>query len=67
VGKHTKWQKYEAKTKDKGSEIIDTIIPWKILIHSTNSMGAEPLSRGRQLCSYSRTSQYFMEPKGSLL
>jgi hypothetical protein len=27
VGKHTKWQKYEAKTKDKGSEIIDTIIP----------------------------------------
>jgi hypothetical protein len=28
--------------------------------------GAEPFSRSRQLCSYSRTSQYFMEPEGSL-
>jgi hypothetical protein len=29
--------------------------------------GAEPFLRRRQLCSYSRTSQHFMEPKGSLL
>jgi hypothetical protein len=26
----------------------------------------EPFLRSRQLCSYSRTSQHFMEPKGSL-
>jgi hypothetical protein len=28
--------------------------------------GAEPFWRSRQLCSYSRTSQHFTEPKGSL-
>jgi hypothetical protein len=28
--------------------------------------GAEPLLRSRQLCRYSRTSQHFMEPEGSL-
>jgi hypothetical protein len=28
--------------------------------------GAEPFLRSRQLCSHSRTSQYFIEPKGSL-
>jgi hypothetical protein len=28
--------------------------------------GAEPFLRSCQLCSYSRTSQYFMEPEGSL-
>jgi hypothetical protein len=28
--------------------------------------GAEPLLRSHQLCSYSRTSQHFMEPEGSL-
>jgi hypothetical protein len=28
--------------------------------------GAEPFLRSRQLCSYSRTSHHFMEPKGSL-
>jgi hypothetical protein len=28
--------------------------------------GAEPFLRSRQLCSYSRTSQNFMEPEGSL-
>jgi hypothetical protein len=28
---------------------------------------AEPFSRSRHLCSYSRTSQHFMEPEGSLL
>jgi hypothetical protein len=27
--------------------------------------GAEPFLRSRQLCSYSRTSQHFMEPEGS--
>jgi hypothetical protein len=27
--------------------------------------GAEPLLRSRQLCSYSRIFQYFMEPEGS--
>jgi hypothetical protein len=26
------------------------------------TLGAEPLLRTRQLCSYSRTSQHFMEP-----
>jgi hypothetical protein len=28
--------------------------------------GAEPFLRSRQLCSYSRTSQHFMDPEGSL-
>jgi hypothetical protein len=28
--------------------------------------GTEPFSRDHQLCSYSRTSQHFMEPEGSL-
>jgi hypothetical protein len=28
--------------------------------------GAEPFLRNRQLCSYSRTSQQFMEPEGSI-
>jgi hypothetical protein len=28
--------------------------------------GAEPLLRSHQLCSPSRTSQHFMEPKGSI-
>jgi hypothetical protein len=28
--------------------------------------GAEPFSRSRQLCSYSRTAQHFMEPESSL-
>jgi hypothetical protein len=27
--------------------------------------GAEPLLRSCQLCSYSRTSQHFLEPEGS--
>jgi hypothetical protein len=27
--------------------------------------GAEPFLRSRQLCSYSRASQHFMEPEGS--
>jgi hypothetical protein len=35
-------------------------------IHSLTH-GAEPFLKSRQLCSYSRTSQYFMEPEGSLL
>jgi hypothetical protein len=32
----------------------------------TLSHGAEPFLRSLQLCSYSRTSQHFMEPEGSL-
>jgi hypothetical protein len=32
----------------------------------TNSMKMEIFLRRRQLCSYSRISQYFMEPKGLL-
>jgi hypothetical protein len=30
-----------------------------------HSHGAEPFLRRCQLCSYSRTSQHFMEPKGN--
>jgi hypothetical protein len=30
----------------------------------TLTHGAEPFLRSRQLCSYSRTSQHFMEPEG---
>jgi hypothetical protein len=33
----------------------------------TNKLhGAEPFLKSHQLCSYSRTSQYLMEPEGSL-
>jgi hypothetical protein len=35
-----------------------------ILSHLTH--GAEPFLRSRHLCSYSRTSQHFMEPEGLL-
>jgi hypothetical protein len=40
-----------------------------IACHHSHSLthGAEPFLRSRQLCSYSRTSQHFMEPEGSLL
>jgi hypothetical protein len=33
----------------------------------TLAHGAEPFMRSCQLCSYSRTSQRFMKPEGSLL
>jgi hypothetical protein len=35
-------------------------------IHTQLTHGAEPFLRSRQLCSFSRTSQHFMEPEGSL-
>jgi hypothetical protein len=35
-------------------------------VMSLITRGAEPFLRSRQLCSYSRTSQHFMEPEGSL-
>jgi hypothetical protein len=34
--------------------------------HASLTHGAEPFLRSRQLCSYSRTSQHFMECEGSL-
>jgi hypothetical protein len=34
--------------------------------HHSLTHGAEPFLRSCQLCSYSRTSQHFMEPEGSL-
>jgi hypothetical protein len=37
------------------------LLAWCSLTH-----GAEPFLRSRQLCSYSRTSQHFMELEGSL-
>jgi hypothetical protein len=41
--------------------------PWGNTTFSNHSLthGAEPFSRSCQLCSYSRTSQHFMEPGGS--
>jgi hypothetical protein len=40
----------------------------KVRIFQVHSLilGAEPFLRSRQLCSYSRTSQHFMEPEVSL-
>jgi hypothetical protein len=35
-------------------------------IHHSLTHGAEPFLRSRQMCSYSRTSQHFMELEGSL-
>jgi hypothetical protein len=37
-----------------------------VLLTYLLTYGAEPFLRSRQLYSYSRTSQYFMEPEGSL-
>jgi hypothetical protein len=37
----------------------------KLYYHSLTH-GAEPFVRSRQLCSYSRNSQHFMEPEYSL-
>jgi hypothetical protein len=45
------------------------ILPCTSLTHSpTHSLthGAEHFLRSRQFCSYSRTSQHFMESEGSL-
>jgi hypothetical protein len=39
---------------------------WEINKLYSLTHGAEPFLRNRQLCSYSRTSQHFMEPEGSL-
>jgi hypothetical protein len=41
---------------------------WTVLLHGDHSLthGAEPFLRSCQLCSHSRTSQRFMELKGSL-
>jgi hypothetical protein len=38
----------------------------RIVIYTSLTHGAEPFLRSRQLCSYSKTSQCFMEPEGSL-
>jgi hypothetical protein len=39
---------------------------WKCELFSLITHGAEPFLRSCQLCSYSRMSQHFMEPEGSL-
>jgi hypothetical protein len=36
------------------------------MIYRSITRGAEPFLRSRQFYSYSRTSQHFMEPEGSL-
>jgi hypothetical protein len=40
------------------------MLPSSVLHSFTH--GAEPFLKSRQLCSYSRTSQHFMKPEGSL-
>jgi hypothetical protein len=50
-------------TNNVGSGLDERV--YLLLIHSL-TRGAEPFLRSHQLCSYSRTSQHFMEPKGSL-
>jgi hypothetical protein len=44
---------------------LDWMIGFISFIHSIFH-GTEPISRSRQLCSYSRNSQHFPEPKSSL-
>jgi hypothetical protein len=60
------WISYKAGNLLKSSNIIsDSRRP---VFHGVNSLthGAEPFLRNHQLCSYSRTSQNFIEPEGSL-
>jgi hypothetical protein len=45
--------------------LIFMIISKSVKVHSLTH-GAEPFFGSRQLCSYSRTSQYFVEPADSL-
>jgi hypothetical protein len=46
---------------------VVSLSPQFVLWASTPlTYGAEPFLRSHQLCSHSRTSQYFMEPEGSL-
>jgi hypothetical protein len=45
--------------------VLDQELTYKLFPLLTG--GAEPFLRSRQLCSYSRTSQHFMEPEGTLL
>jgi hypothetical protein len=53
-------------------KLFDQLSSSSILLHGvgqfthTHTHGAEPFLRSRQLCSYSGTSQHFMEPEGSL-
>jgi hypothetical protein len=53
-------------------QVIGDRSVWKwrwLLVDSTVNLrlhGAETFLRSRQLCSYSRTSRHFMEPRGSL-
>jgi hypothetical protein len=54
---------------ERRSHFCDVRVGFVNFIHSlTHSLthGAEAFLRIRQLCSYSRTSQHFMEPEGSL-
>jgi hypothetical protein len=46
---------------------ITSRISVKFCMFTDTHHGAEPFLRSRQLCTYSRTSQNFMEPEGSLL
>jgi hypothetical protein len=53
---------FSVSTSDKNTRTIEKI---GSISHSVTH-GAEPFLRSCQLCSHSRTSQYFMEPEGSL-
>jgi hypothetical protein len=58
------WVWKTLENQGKYNVAISTWISFSRLTHSTH--GAEPFLRSRQLCSYSRISQHFMEPEGSL-
>jgi hypothetical protein len=58
---------YGNETSNFGkAENFLTILPCIIIIIIIITHGAEPFLKSCQLCSYSRTSQHFMEPEGSL-
>jgi hypothetical protein len=55
--------------------MLFTFLLMRLILHFRNTVlkdapslihGAEPFLRSCHLCSYSRTSQQFMEPEGSL-
>jgi hypothetical protein len=53
----------------KNKRPLQTVLIDQKRLHNTYLLtyGAEPFWRSRQFCSYSRISQHFMEPEGSLL
>jgi hypothetical protein len=57
---HGVWKKLSTGINSAFGKTRFILMMWSL------THGAEPFVRSRKLCSYSKTSQHFMEPEGSL-